>query len=366
MRKSPHRLLVEALEDRQVLSTLSLMPAVPLLSQAVASANSLVSTNSTAPGLLHASTNGQAQGQALLGGTLGGTLGSLGLSSPGLLNVLKMDALVLDLERAAGSLLGGVLSSGTGLQVELSVAPLLTLDTTVQSAGSGMLLGTRTNLGLGNAAGIPLTVQLTTPQTPLTTPVPAQPPGTVPPPSVTPGTLLPPATGPTGSTAESPPLAAQTFPFTQTIQQTGQATTLPPPTGPTGAQRTETAPVNESAPTLRPSPVVGDDTTSNGNVVGPQNLDELEDAAPFGTTPLEDALRRFLNQMTEVPAQVTGWLAGTQLWSWLLMGLAVTATAEELLRRRWRRVSERGDRAAREAGKQLSWLPGPGEPRQGS
>jgi hypothetical protein len=60
----------------------------------------------------------------------------------------------------------------------------------------------------------------------------------------------------------------------------------------------------------------------------------LAEIAPFADDAMIQALRQFLDQLGDMPQLFHSWLSNAGPWSWTLMGLAVTTTAAELLRRR--------------------------------
>jgi len=66
----------------------------------------------------------------------------------------------------------------------------------------------------------------------------------------------------------------------------------------------------------------------------PQSAGLLTDASPFDLASLEAALQQALDQVADLGRQVQSWLAQLGPVPWVCLGLAVTAAAWELCRRR--------------------------------
>jgi hypothetical protein len=97
--------------------------------------------------------------------------------------------------------------------------------------------------------------------------------------------------------------------------------------------------------------------TAAQDVPPPQAAALVTEANPFELSALENVVQQFLAQLTGLQQELHGWLAALGFWPWVLIALAVTAAASELLRRRqaqsrWLIAASAGDLA-------LSCLPGP-------
>jgi len=368
-------LIIESLEERQVLSSLSLLPVAPLAPIVQQSIAPVVDASSTSvvtsllaptPGMAPA---GSLSVQGLLDTVLapvndvltlpssvpistgtGQPSGSLGLLDTVLAPINNLD-LLTPLSSPPATIATGPLSNGPGLQITLP------------------LLGTQVseNVGQPSAQGILPGLGVTGISTPITTP-----------------TESSHATGDGSPTAIAQPNTAisnEAIARNATLANS-EAVLLPIQTGPVTLPQ---IPVGGSGQVVNPgvnnligagaavgeqqagvlpgpgsnqtSPLGRSDSTSEHRNMVPEASGLAEDAVPLDLGSIEKALQGFLDQLGDFHENL-GWVNSIGFWTWMLGTAAITAAMSELIRRRLRTVHQGVQTLALHDPKLFGFLPG--------
>jgi len=75
-------------------------------------------------------------------------------------------------------------------------------------------------------------------------------------------------------------------------------------------------------------------------------VDSRTEPAPVNLETTETALNRFLNEMADLRESAMSAINAMGPWAWILLSLAAFTVVEELVRRRWRHVQAKKNRAA--------------------